>query len=77
MSDILKALRDAGAGGVYPPQNWTTRAADRIDALEQENAILRKALHNISVVALLSDEPDGPRCRRMREIARKARKEKA
>jgi len=40
-------------------------------ALEQENGRLRKALHDISVVGLLSDEPDGPRCRRMREIARK------
>ena len=43
---------------------------------EAEIARLRKALHDISVVGLLSDEPDGPRCRRMREIAEKAGKEK-
>ena len=44
---------------------------------DAEIARLRKAIHDISVVGLLSDEPDGPRCRRMREIARKAGKEKA
>ena len=38
---------------------------------DAEISRLRKALHDISVVGLLSDEPDGPRCRRMREIARK------
>jgi hypothetical protein len=47
------------------------KKADQVDL-----ARLRKALHDISVVGLLSDEPDGPRCRRMREIARKAMKGK-
>jgi len=41
---------------------------------QDEIARLHKALHDISVVGLLSDEPDGPRCKRMREIAEKALK---
>ena len=31
---ILDDLRDADSGGVNPPQNWTTRAADKIEKLQ-------------------------------------------
>ena len=56
----LEAARDYNAG--------------LCEKLEQENGRLLKALHDISVVGLLSDEPDCPRSKRMREIAEKARK---
>ena len=49
----------------------------RVDGLTKEVARLRKALHDISVVGLLSEEKDSPRSARMREIAEKALKEKA
>jgi hypothetical protein len=36
IDNIAKELRWSDARGVAPPQNWTTRAADRIEALEAE-----------------------------------------
>ena len=33
MDDLTQRLRDADRRGVAPPQNWTTLAADEIDAL--------------------------------------------
>lgn len=41
-----------------------------LSADEEENKRLTKALKDISVVGLLSDEKDSPRAKRMREIAR-------
>lgn len=35
MDNILNDLREADKRGVAPPQNWTTRAADRIEKLEK------------------------------------------
>ena len=40
MNDILSDLRRADADGVFPPQNWTTRAADEISRLRTELADL-------------------------------------
>jgi hypothetical protein len=34
MDNILEALRKADAKGLAPPQNWTTRAADEIQRLQ-------------------------------------------
>ncbi|TAL22510.1 MAG: hypothetical protein EPN94_10980 [Nitrospirae bacterium] len=33
--NILQDLREADRRGLYPPQNWTTRAADEIDRLRE------------------------------------------
>jgi hypothetical protein len=34
--DILEDLKKADLNGVYPPHNWTTRAADEISQLRQQ-----------------------------------------
>lgn len=79
MQNILKELRDADAKGICPPQNWTTRAADKIESLqaalsaaEEENKRLREALDRIATYDLsgLSDIRDAAAV--LQKIAREA-----
>lgn len=34
--NVERQLRDADARGVAPPQDWTTRAADELEALRKD-----------------------------------------
>lgn len=66
--DILTDLRDADARGVYPPQNWTTRAANEIEQLRRK--------YNELIMAVASKFPNETRHETALRYIKKAEEQK-